>query len=96
MTLLELLQGARDYSQGASNAVASTVSVPIDGLAFALRQAGMKGVDKPVMGSDWMREKGLTSEPVTSLAGMFGEAAGNVVPLSVLQRLQLLKGKPLP
>ena len=57
-----------DFMQGASNAAASTVSAPVDGIAWLLKKAGVP-VGVPVGGSDWMAQKGLTA-PTQSDAGM--------------------------
>lgn len=48
-----LLNEARDFGQAASNAVASNVSAPVDGIAWLLRKLGVN-VGTPVGGSDWM------------------------------------------
>lgn len=70
-----------DFLQGASNAAASNVSAPVDGLAWLLRKAGINVGDAPVGGSDWMRERGLTAEPTNKLAGILGESVGGVLPM---------------
>ena len=43
--------GLLDFLQGASNSAASTVSAPVDGLAWLLRKAGAKVGDNPIGGS---------------------------------------------
>ena len=73
--------GLLDFLQGASNSAASTVSAPVDGLAWLLRKAGAKVGDNPIGGSDWMRAQGLTQEPQNKLMGLLGEAAGGVAPM---------------
>ena len=73
--------GLLDFLQGASNSAASTVSAPVDGLAWLLRKAGAKVGDNPIGGSDWMRANGLTQEPQNKLMGLLGEAAGGVAPM---------------
>ena len=73
--------GLLDFLQGASNSAASTVSAPVDGLAWLLRKAGAKVGDNPIGGSDWMRARGLTQEPQNKLMGLLGEAAGGVAPM---------------
>lgn len=73
--------GLLDFLQGASNSAASNVSAPVDGLAWLLRKAGMPVPANPVMGSDWMREQGLTAEPKNRNMGLLGEAVGGVVPI---------------
>jgi hypothetical protein len=69
-----------DLLQGASNAAASNISAPVDGVAWLLRKAGLN-VQNPVGGSDWMAQRGLTREPQNRLAGILGESLGGVAPL---------------
>lgn len=69
-----------DFLQGASNAAASNVSAPIDGLAWLLRKMGAD-VGTPMGGSDWMRQKGLTAEPKDKWAGLLGESVGGLAPI---------------
>jgi hypothetical protein len=73
------MAGLLDFLQGASNAAASNVSGPVDGLAWLLRKAGVD-VGTPVGGSDWMAQKGLT-KPTKGLTGLLGEAAGLSAPI---------------
>jgi len=70
-----------DFMQGASNAAASNVSAPVDGLAWLMRKAGINVGDSPMGGSNWMRAKGLTAEPQNRLAGILGESLGGVAPM---------------
>lgn len=70
-----------DFLQGASNAAASNVSAPVDGIAWLLRKAGIDVGAAPLGGSDWMRAKGLTAEPKNKLAGVLGESFGGVAPM---------------
>jgi len=70
-----------DGLQGASNAAASNVSMPVDALAWALRKAGVPVGDAPIGGSDWMAQKGLTRQPENRMAGLLGESIGGVAPL---------------
>lgn len=72
-----------DFLQGASNAAASNVSAPVDGLAWLLRKAGINVGDAPVGGADWMRQRGLTAEPTNKRAGLLGESVGGVAPMLV-------------
>ena len=76
--LMDLLGYGRDFAQGASNAVASNVSGPVDALSWLLRKAGAGRVigDAPVGGSEWMAKQGLTAQPRNALAGILGESAG--------------------
>lgn len=73
--------GLLDFLQGASNAAASNVSAPVDGMAWALRKLGLPIPEAPLGGSDWMAAKGLTVEPKNRLAGLLGESAGAVAPM---------------
>lgn len=70
-----------DFLQGASNAAASNVSGPVDLIAWGLRKAGLP-VNKPVLGSEWMAEQGLTRKPQNQVAGLLGEAAGLSAPIA--------------
>lgn len=54
------MAGLMDFLQSASNSAASNVSAPVDGLAWLLRKAGVPVPQNPLLGSDWMAEKGLT------------------------------------
>ena len=74
------MAGLLDFFQGASNAAASNISAPVDGLAWLLKQAGMN-IEKPIGGSDWMRQKGLTAEPENKWAGLLGESVGGLAPI---------------
>ena len=71
----------RDFAQSASNSIASNVSAPVDGIAWALRKAGVPVPPKPMGGSDWMAEKGLTRTVEPGLAQLLGEAAGMAGPM---------------
>jgi hypothetical protein len=74
---------ATDIAQGASNAVAGTVSAPVDILSWLLRKGGMGNVigDAPVGGSEWMARKGLTKKPESETGEIIGESLGNIVPM---------------
>lgn len=78
-----LLRALRSFGQGASNAVASNVSVPVDAIAWALRKGGLPIPQNPVGGSDWMAQQGLTATPQNRIAGLLGETAGMVGPAVV-------------
>jgi hypothetical protein len=60
--------------------VAENVSVPVDAIAWALRKTGIP-VNKPMLGSDWMREKGLTKDVEQGGAQLAGETVGMLSPL---------------
>lgn len=74
------MAGLLDFFQGASNAAASNVSAPVDGLAWLLKQAGMN-IENPVGGSDWMESKGLTRKVENKGGGLLGESVGGLVPI---------------
>ena len=78
-----LIRALRSFGQGASNAVASNVSTPVDGIAWLLRKGGLPIPQNPVGGSDWMAQQGLTATPQNRLAGLLGETAGMVGPAVV-------------
>lgn len=80
-----------DFFQGASNSAASTVSAPVDGIAWLLRKAGID-TGTPVMGSDWMRAQGLTAEPQNHTAGILGEALGGVAPMLAAAKAPQIAG----
>ena len=69
------------FLQGASNSAASVVSAPVDGINWALGKVGVPVSNKPVGGSEWLREAGFTVEPKNKNAGLLGEAIGGVLPI---------------
>ena len=71
-----------DFLQGASNAVASTVSGPIDLIALALRKMGFPVPEDPVLSAKWMADRGITVQPQNQIAGMAGETLGNLLPFA--------------
>ena len=81
MTLEELLRQGKSFGQGASNAAASTVTGPVDMLAWLLRKGGVPVGDTPMGGEAWMRQKGLMATPENRLAGLLGEGAGLAAPI---------------
>jgi hypothetical protein len=81
MTLEELLRQGKSFGQGASNAAASTVTGPVDMLAWLLRKGGVDVGDTPIGGEAWMRQKGLMATPENRLAGLLGEGAGLAAPI---------------
>lgn len=80
----------RDCLQGASNSAAATVSGPVDGINWLLKKAGLPVSDKPVGGSEWMKETGLTQEPKNKLAAALGEAASGAVQISAAAKAKQL------
>ncbi len=81
MTLEELLKQGKSFGQGASNSAASTVTGPVDMLAWLLRKGGVPVGDTPIGGEAWMRQKGLMATPENKLAGLLGEGAGLAAPI---------------
>ena len=81
MTLEELLRQGKSFGQGASNSAASTVTGPVDMLAWLLRKGGVPVGDTPIGGEAWMRQKGLMATPENRLAGLLGEGAGLAAPI---------------
>ena len=75
------MAGLLDFIQGASNAAAGTVAGPVDLINMGLLGVGLPMPRNPVGGSQWMREKGLMRDPENRVAGLLGEAAGNVLPI---------------
>ena len=91
-TLEELLRQGKSFAQGASNGVASTLTGPVDTLAWLLRKGGLPVGDAPVGGEQWMRQNGLMATPENKLAGLLGEGAGMAAPiLGYNQALELAK-----
>ena len=87
------MNGLLDFLQGASNAAASNVSAPVDGIAWLLRKAGIPVPEAPIGGSDWMAKKGLTAKPQNYLAGLLGESVGGVAPIVAAAKApQIAKG----
>jgi GNAT superfamily N-acetyltransferase len=86
------MMGLLDILQGASNAAASNVSGPVDGLAWLLRKAGVP-VQQPVGGSEWMAQRGLTAQPQNQAMGLLGEALGMSAPIAAAAKApQLARG----
>jgi hypothetical protein len=75
-----MVDALRNTAQSASNMVAENVSVPIDAIAWALRKAGVP-VDKPMFGSDWLKEKGVTPQVEQGASKVIGDTIGMVSPL---------------
>ena len=86
--LLELL---RSGAQGASNGIASNISGNVDLLNSGLGLLGVPVSNAPVMGSQWMRDKGLTAEPQNRMAGLLGEGLGMAAPWAAVAKLKPAK-----
>lgn len=78
-----MLSYGKDVLQSASNTAASNVSGPIDAIAWGLRKAGVPVGDKPVGGSNWMAQQGLTAPVQNQSAGLVGETLGMAAPIGI-------------
>lgn len=88
-----LLDYVRDVAQGASNAVSSNVSGPVDLISWGLRKAGLPIPDAPMGGSQWMRNAGLLQDPKSQSAGLAGETLGLLAgPLAAAKAPQIAAG----
>jgi hypothetical protein len=76
-----LARGLLDTTQAASNSAASTVSAPVDALAWLLRKAGAPIPQAPFGGSDWMKAQGLMRDVQSPYANAVGETIGGVLPI---------------
>jgi hypothetical protein len=86
------MNGLLDVLQGASNAAASNVSGPVDGIAWLLRKAGIP-LREPIGGSEWMAKKGLTAQPQSQPLGLLGEALGMSAPIAAAAKApQIARG----
>jgi len=92
MTLEELLRQGKSFGQGASNAAASTVTGPVDMLAWLLRKGGVDVGEAPIGGEAWMRQKGLMATPENRLAGLLGEGAGLAAPIVAAAKAPQIAG----
>lgn len=87
------MAGLLDFLQAASNAVASNVSGPVDGLSWLLRKAGVPVPEAPVGGTDWMERQGLLRQVQPSAASVAGETVGLLSPtLLAAKAPQVAKG----
>lgn len=78
----QIIDALRNTAQSASNMVAENLSVPVDAIAWALRKAGVP-VDKPMFGSDWMKEKGVTPTVPEGAAKVIGDTIGMISPMGL-------------
>ncbi len=79
----QIIDALRNTAQSASNNIAETASMPVDAIAWALRKAGVPIGDKPMMGSDWMREKGLTAPVQEGASKVVGDTIGMISPMGL-------------
>jgi hypothetical protein len=75
-----MVDALRNTAQSASNMVAENVSIPIDAIAWALRKAGVP-VDKPMFGSDWLKEKGVITPVEQGPSKVIGDTIGMLGPM---------------
>jgi len=87
-----LARGLLDTTQAASNSAASTVSAPVDALAWLLRKAGAPIPQAPLGGSDWMRSQGLMRDVQSPVANVVGESIGNVLPIVAAAKAPQIAG----
>jgi hypothetical protein len=76
----QIIDALRNTAQSASNMVAENVSMPMDAIAWALRKAGVP-VEKPMFGSDWMKEKGVTPPVREGASKVIGDTIGMISPM---------------
>ena len=85
--------GLLDFLQSASNAAASNVTGPVDGIAWLLRKAGIPVPDAPVGSSDWAKRHGLMRDVPQSAASVAGETVGLLSPMIAAAKApQIAKG----
>lgn len=77
--------GLLDFAQGASNAAAQQVTVPVDMMAWALKKLGLPIPDNYMGGSQWAEEMGLMRK-VPNMYGKTGEAVGLLMPVMAARR----------
>jgi hypothetical protein len=75
----EIIKALRNGAQSASNAVADTAAIPVDLLSEGLRAVGAPMPQNPVLGSQWMREKGLTAPVEPGLSADIGYGVGGAL-----------------
>jgi hypothetical protein len=85
-------RGLLDATQAASNSAASTVSAPVDALAWVLRKAGVPIPQAPFGGSDWMKAQGLTRDVQSPVANAVGETIGGVLPIVAAAKAPQIAG----
>lgn len=84
--------GLLDFLQSASNAAASNVTAPVDGIAWLLRKAGID-VGEPMGGSDWAKRQGMMRDVPQSAASLGGETLGLLSPmLAAAKAPQIARG----
>jgi hypothetical protein len=79
-------KNAKNLLQSTSNTLAENVSMPVDAMAWILRKAGVPIPENPTMGSDWMRQNGLTAAVQPGPSAMAGETLGLLAPMSATKQ----------
>jgi hypothetical protein len=79
-------KNAKNLLQSTSNTLAENVSMPVDVTAWLLRKAGVPIPENPTMGSDWMRQNGLTAAVQPGPSAMAGETLGLLAPMSATKQ----------
>ena len=71
-----------DVAQSASNAIAGNLSGPVDLLGMGLRYIGVPVPENALGSSQWMRERGLTSDVPHGVNQLAGETLGLLSPFA--------------
>lgn len=79
----DVMGNAGDMAQSASNAVAGNVAGPVDMVNWGLKKAGI-GSEKPVLGSDWLKDRGLMRDVAQNPASLAGETLGLLAPAALI------------
>ena len=82
----DVKKNARNLAQSASNTLAENVSMPVDLTAMLLRKAGLPIPENPTMGSDWMRQNGLTAAVQPGPSALAGETLGLLAPMAATKQ----------
>lgn len=86
-----IIKALRNGTQSASNAVATSVTAPVDFAAEGLRAVGLPIPNDHVMGSQWARNRGLTAPVEPGLSADIGEAVGTGMTLLPMDYKMLAK-----
>jgi hypothetical protein len=65
-----------------SNTAASTVTAPVDAIAWLLRRARVPVPENALGGSDWARQAGLLADVPDGLPKVAGETLGLLAPMA--------------
>jgi hypothetical protein len=87
------MSSIQDFLQAMSNSAASNVSAPVDGINWLIKKLGLPASEAPLLGSDWMEQRGLTRPVQQGAASILGETAGMLAPMAVAAKApQIAKG----